>query len=166
MNIYLVRHAIAVERDPRGRMDDAARRLTPLGIDRMRRSVRGLVAVGVQFDSIWTSPLARARETAELLAELPGYSGGIEIVDALAGSGDHDRLIQRIAAFDGDHLALVGHEPDMGELASILVFGSIAGMFRFKKGGVARIQTGDDASSPIRGELHWLLTPKQLRQLA
>ena len=167
MNIYLVRHAIAVDRDACGDFDDAARRLTAEGIERMRRNVRALAALDVALDAIWTSPLVRARETADLLAELPGFCGRIDTVDELAGGRDHELLIERVAAFGGgESLALVGHEPDMGELASALVCGSPHGLFRFKKGGVACIELVRDGETPLRGELRWLLTPKQMRQLA
>jgi phosphohistidine phosphatase len=167
LNVYLVRHAIAEERDPDGEADDASRRLTPHGIDRMRQVVRGLTAIGVELDAIWTSPLKRARATADLLAELPGFDGEIGVVEALNGSGVHNVLIESIAAFDGgENLALVGHEPDLGDLASILVCGSPEGLFRFKKGGAACIELFTDSPSPIRGELRWFLTPKLLRRLA
>jgi len=162
--VYLVRHAIAEDRDPRGESDDAMRRLTPQGIDRMRQHVQALARLGIELDAIWTSPLTRAVETAELLAELHGFRGRLERVDELAGGGAHDRLIERIASFRGDGLALVGHEPDMGELAAMLIFGSPDGSIRFKKGGVACIALDPDADR-TRGELKWLLTPKQLRQI-
>ena len=74
--IYLVRHAIAEDRELRADLPDEERRLTDKGMRRMRRAVEGLAALEVEVDTIWTSPLRRAKETAELLAELRIPVGG------------------------------------------------------------------------------------------
>ena len=166
MLVYLVRHAIAVPRDGVTAFDDASRELTDKGIDRMRRCVRGLDRVGAGFDEIWTSPLVRARQTADILAESPNFTGRSKVVNALAPGGDLNQVVRelqqnaRVAS-----VALVGHEPDMGELATLLTTGQAGSTFRFKKGGVACIEI-DDLSPPLRGELLWMMTPKQMRSIS
>lgn len=183
MFIYIVRHAIAVDRGSPGIALDAERALTPKGIEKMVRHVTALVKLGVTVDEIWTSPLVRAVQTAELLAEglslpdpdassdardAPGATGGVPVreVDDLAPGGDPAALCEQIVRegpFTG--LALVGHEPDLGELATWLLTGTPFGALRFKKGGVACIEV-DTPGSPLRGELRWLLTPRQMARMA
>ncbi len=165
MSLYLIRHAIAVPRESwRGKTDDA-RPLTARGIRRMRRNVAGLCVLGVSFDAIWTSPLTRAWETAQLIAELPTFTGTIEAVSELAPGDDKARLFERIAAFDiSRSLALVGHEPDLGRTASMLLTGTTVADIRFKKGGIACFRR-DPTVDAARAALRWMLTPKQMRSL-
>ncbi|MCB9853483.1 MAG: phosphohistidine phosphatase SixA [Phycisphaerales bacterium] len=166
MFVYLIRHAIAEERSPHGHADDAARRLTDRGVSRMKRNVAALDALNVELDAIWTSPLIRARETAELLIQLLRRGGRIDTVDDLAPSGNHAALLARLAASDNsDGVALVGHEPDMGEIASLLLCGEADSVMAFKKGGVACIDFNGGCDPPA-GMLQWLLTPRQMRAMA
>lgn len=161
MQIYLVRHAIAAPREA-GFVDDAARELTPEGIKKMRRIVAALDTLGVRLDEIWTSPLIRAHQTAELLAAGLGGRTPIKTVAALEPGGDFEVLRNRLDQHRSlSAVALVGHEPGMGELTSHLMGGSRAMMIRFKKGGVAMVEI-DGFSLPLRGELCWLLTPKHM----
>lgn len=166
MLVYLVRHAIAEERDPLGRLDDAARRLTKQGIERMRRNVSALSEIGVTLDAIWTSPLVRAVQTADLLKPLLNRGGQTDIVNELAGGGRHAIIVDRLSREkDLDAIAIVGHEPDMGELASILLFADASDAIRFKKGGVACIDLDENGDS-MTGVLRWMLTPRQMRAMA
>lgn len=164
--VYLIRHAIAEERNPHEESNDAARRLTDRGVDRMKRNVAALAALGVELDAVWTSPLVRTRETAELLTGILKGGGRIDIDEDLAPGGDHGALFARLAVSGiPDAVAFVGHEPDMGEIASRLMFGDSSGALAFKKGGVACIEVDDGFDSPA-GVLHWMLTPKQMRAMA
>lgn len=165
MQIYLVRHAIAAPREA-GFVDDAARELTPEGIKKMRRIVAALDALGVRLDEIWTSPLVRAHQTAELLAAGLGDRTPIKTVTALEPGGDFEILRNRISQHRSlNAIALVGHEPAMGEFTSYLMGGPRSTSIRFKKGGVALVEI-DGFSLPLRGELCWLLTPKQMALIA
>jgi len=165
MLVFIVRHAIATARDANNGFDDASRALTDKGIDRMRKSVRGLDAIGVQFDEIWTSPLLRARQTAEILAESRHFRGAIRTVPILAPGGDPTHVLRELQhAPGGARIALVGHEPDLGELAGLLLCGRSAGFIPFKKGGAACIEV-EQPIPPLRGELRWLMTPRQMRSL-
>lgn len=163
MFAYLVRHAIAAPRDGIGVVDDAARALTPKGMRRMRQVVRGLVRLDAVFEEIWTSPLVRARQTADILAESPSFEGNLRVMEALRPGGNLNDIAQELAgrcSLTG--VALVGHEPDLGELAGMLLAGSPQGLVTLRKGGVACLEIKEGAA-PLRGRLNWLMTPGQLR---
>lgn len=160
--LYLVRHAIAAERGPEW-PDDAKRPLTERGIARFTEVVAGLAWCDVSLDDIYTSPLVRTRQTAQILAK--GLSGHapVKVLDALApghAPADVVRALAEVAT--RRHLALVGHEPGLGELAAYLI-GSRRPI-PFRKGGVCRIDV-DTLGSKRPGELQWCLPPKVLRKL-
>ena len=165
IEIYLVRHAIAAERGAKY-PDDRLRPLTAAGARRFATSVRGLASLGVTIDLVLTSPLARARETSALLASnLKTKKPPIEQLDALAPGGRHAAIVEAISRHAKRHrrLALVGHEPDLGELAARLI--GARGNIEFKKGAVCLIDV--DAATPGGpGTLRWSLPPRVLRGLA
>lgn len=160
LELYLIRHGIAAERGP-DYPDDSARPLTPEGIKALKRTATSLNQLGVQFDLIVCSPLVRTRQTAEVLAEGLDERPPIDSSDALTPEGTPARAVREI----GRHrklrrLALVGHEPNIGELAAHLL--GAAGAVPFKKGAIARIDI--DALPPDgAGALRWFLPPKVLR---
>lgn len=161
MQVYLVRHGIAAPRDV-GFIDDAGRELTAEGFKKMQRHARALASLGVQIEEIWTSPLVRARQTADVLATGLGGRIAIHQVADLAPDGDFDVIRRRLAQHSRlSGVALVGHEPFLGEFTSYLLGGPRSLMIRFKKGGVALVEI-DDFAPPLRGELCWLMTPKQM----
>lgn len=163
IELHLVRHAIAAERGP-SYPDDRLRPLTPEGTARWRKAVIGLRAVGMEVDLVLTSPLVRSRETADLLAAgLPGKPA-VEESTALAPGGDAAAITRLIARVGRRHrrLALVGHEPDLGELAARLL--QARGHVEFKKGAVCRIDV-DVATPGGPGALRWFLAPRLLRKL-
>ena len=163
LELYLVRHGIAENRGEDW-PDDSKRPLTNGGIAKLRKQARGLVALDVTFDQIISSPLVRTRQTADVLAEVVKGKPPIATTDALAPAGTPAAVIQEI----GRHarkarLALVGHEPNLGELAAQLI-GAKAPL-EFKKGGICRIDF--DVLPPKGvGALRWFVTPKMLRNLA
>jgi phosphohistidine phosphatase len=160
--LYLVRHAIAEERGAAW-PDDAKRPLTPDGIGRMKKATRGLARLDVTIDVILTSPLVRARQTAEILAAGLDPHPAIVTSDALAPGGSYAALVADIEKLGRKpHVALVGHEPGIGELAARLL-GS-RHPIEFKKGAICRIDLEElPPSGP--GDLRWMLTPKILRAL-
>ena len=159
----LLRHAIA--EDPSAGRSDEERRLTGEGKRKLREIVAGMRAIELPVDAIFTSPLRRARETAEILAAGYGLEDQITECAALGGGGRHDAVLGALRGVRGAGVVLVGHEPDMGELASTLLTGS-AGLVHldFRKAGLCGIAVG---SLPPRaaGTLHFFLTPGQLRRL-
>jgi phosphohistidine phosphatase len=164
IEIYLVRHGLAAERGPKY-PDDRLRPLTPAGVKKFAESVAGLAEMGVAIDFVLTSPLLRARDTATLLAAGLKPKPAIAEVEALAPGGRHQAVIEAIKAHAkrNRRLALVGHEPDLGELAARLL--GARGMVQFKKGAICAIDV-DGATPGGPGTLRWLLTPKALRALA
>src|SRR5262245_6900826 len=163
LELYLVRHAPAAERGPEW-PDDEARPLTPDGASKFRKAVAGLAALGVQIDLVLTSPLVRCRQTAEILADgLPGRPR-VEVLDALAPGGGHSAVIAETARVaKRPRLALVGHEPDIGHLASKLL--GIRRPLEFRKGAVCRIDV-DGLPPGGPGHLSWFATSRMLRGMA
>lgn len=161
--LYLVRHAIAAERGEDWPHDDK-RPLTARGVARFKESVTGLARLDVAVDEIFTSPLVRAKQTAELLAAgLPGKPV-VTVLDALSpGHAPGSVLAQLAKAARRRRIALVGHEPSLGELAAHLIGAGRA--LPFKKGGVCRIDV-ESLTSRRAGALSWFVTPKVLRGLS
>jgi phosphohistidine phosphatase len=163
LELYLVRHAVAAERGDEY-PDDSKRPLTSQGMSRFRREAKALDALGVSMAMILTSPLTRAKQTAEILAESVKGRPSIVTTDSLAPSGTAAAVIQEV----GKHarkgsLALVGHEPNIGELAARLI--GARSPIEFKKGAVCRIDF-DVLPPKGTGMLRWFVTPRMLRKLA
>jgi phosphohistidine phosphatase len=160
--IYLVRHAIAAERGDDW-PDDTKRPLTERGISRFKDSVGGLKELDAVVDEIFTSPLVRARQTADLLAAGVQGRPTVKVLDALAPGHAPATVMAQLAKGAKRHrIALVGHEPDLGELAAHIVGASRP--LPFKKGGICRIDVAG-LSSKSTGTLVWFVTPKILRKL-
>ena len=164
MILYVLRHAQAEDLTEQG--GDEARRLTPRGRERMRAAAAGLRATGLKVDAILTSPLARAAETAEVVAAayandpppqvLPALATGVAPADAIAALAPFARY---------QRLMIVGHEPQLSGLVSMLLCGSSELVhLRFKKGGCVALELSDRFE---RGgaELLWMLSQRQLRGL-
>ena len=161
--IYLVRHAIAAERGDDW-PDDTKRPLTEEGISRFKEAVGGLKALDATIEEIFTSPLVRARQTADLLAAGVRGRPTVKLLDALApGSPPATVMAQLAKSAKRRCIALVGHEPDLGELAAYLIGARRA--LPFKKGGICRIDLAS-LSTKAAGTLVWFVTPKILRKLA
>src|SRR5688500_9899400 len=161
--LYLIRHAIAAERGADW-PDDDKRPLTARGVARFEESIAGLQRLDVAVDEIFTSPLVRAEQTAQLLpAGLPGKPS-VKVLDALSpGHAPASVLAQLARAARRRRIALVGHEPSLGELAAHLIGAGRA--LPFKKGGVCRIDV-ESLTSRRAGALCWFVTPKVLRGLS
>jgi len=158
--LYLVRHAIAAERGDEW-PDDSKRPLTERGISRFKEVVKGLCELDVAVDEVFTSPLIRAKQTADVLAA--GISGkpSVKLLDALAPGHTSAQVMSQLAkAAKRRRIVLVGHEPDLGELSAHLLGAQRA--VPFKKGGVCRIDV-ESLTSRRAGSLIWFATPKMLR---
>src|SRR5690349_918251 len=154
--LYLVRHAIAAERGEDW-PDDTKRPLTERGISRFKESVGGLQALDAVIDEIFSSPLVRARQTADLLAAGVQPHPRVKLLDALAPGHAPAAVIAQLAKAAKHHrIALVGHEPDLGELAAHLIGARRA--LPFRKGGICRIDVAG-VSSKVAGTLIWFVTP-------
>ena len=160
--LYVIRHGVAEDRGDAW-PDDAKRPLTDEGTSGMRKTARGLARLGVCIDIVLTSPLVRARQTAELVASGLDPRPSVVNVDSLAPDGTFPAVVADLEKQRRKtRIALVGHEPMLGELAARLI-GS-RHPIELKKGAVCRIDV-EDLPPAGPGDLRWLLTPKILRAL-
>jgi phosphohistidine phosphatase len=160
--IHLIRHGVAEERGPSW-PDDAKRPLTDEGIARLRKSVRGLARLGVSFDVVLTSPFTRAKQTADIVAAGVSPRPSIVTVESLSPDGSFPAIMADLEKHARKtRIAIVGHEPGIGELAARLLGSRHA--IEFKKGAVCRIDL-ETLPPAGPGELRWLLTPKIMRAI-
>ena len=166
MEIYLVRHGLAQQLGQKNEFADEKRTLTSQGRERMREIARGLKKIGIFPDLLMTSPLVRAVETAEIVAEALGLDQRqIHSTNSLAPGGSFQELFGEIKHQKRtESVVLVGHEPDLSSLLSQIVSGDGSLSVPLKKGGVCCINVAETVPA-FRGSLIWLLTPKQLRLL-
>ncbi len=165
MRVVLFRHGIAGDRDPRRWPNDALRPLTTRGRERTEAAARGLKRL-FPLTRILSSPLLRATQTAEILRAAYGMTREIEVVPALAPVGSHREIITRLRALrPGENVALIGHEPDLGKLAAVFVFGAPNGNLPLKKAGACVV---DFVGHPEAGtgKIVALLPPRMLRRRA
>ena len=166
MNLYLMRHGIAVFRDAPGIRSDRDRPLTQKGIKRMEKAAKGLAALKISFDHILTSPLVRARQTAKVVAETLNRADRLKEIRELAPAGTVQSLLDSLTPYRRDgHLLLVGHEPLLSETASFLLSKDTQIELLLKKAGICAIEV-DDLPPQRPGTLLWMLAPRQLRLLA
>jgi len=167
MRVILLRHAPAESRDPERWPDDADRPLTSRGARRARRAAQGVAWLERRIDRVITSPATRARETAAALVDVLGEEVPLETHDAIGLSGSWRGMLSALAELhDADpssSVVCVGHEPDLGKLAGVLLFGAPTAM-PMKKGGACAIQL--DPVTAGAGELVWWCPPRALRALA
>jgi phosphohistidine phosphatase len=162
--LFLVRHAIAADRGEKW-PDDGKRPLTHHGAARMREAADGLAAFGVTLDLVLTSPLVRAVQTAEILVKAQDADVRLLTAPALAPGHAPAAAAEAVATLaKGHRIAIVGHEPGLGELAAWLI--GARQPPPFKKGGVCRIDVEDWPPAARSGTLIWLATPRMLRALA
>jgi len=158
MKLYLVRHAIAD--DTTSYEDDSLRPLTEKGREKMKKIVAALKDLGVQPDLIISSPYLRASQTASILAKGLKYKEELLYSDFLVPMGEPNDMIGEInEKYSVDELMLVGHEPNISSLASLLLAGNPDLSINFKKGSVCCLSV-DDLHYDRKATLEWLLPPK------
>ena len=164
MNLFFLRHGKAHPRGPRWR-PDSKRPLTSEGESNMLDVARGLQAMEVAFDVILTSPYARARRTAEILAQVHGSRKPFETACLAPEAGGKEIVDDINQNFQDAHgIVLVGHEPGLSRLISMLLTGEDGMEMELKKAGVCKLSV----EKLVFGQcacLHWFLTPKQLVQM-
>lgn len=163
VELYIIRHGLAGERGDYPNDDE--RPLTGEGIHKTRRVAKRLHSLNIRFDLILTSPLARARQTAEIL-QSHKLSSQLEESATLAPGGDLKiwlSWLQQWRQGGGNCLAIVGHEPDLGEWVETLVWGDSRQNIVLKKAGVIGLLLPDQEESPIgQSQLFWLTPPRFL----
>ena len=156
MRLYFIRHGLADRSAWEG--DDVDRPLTSEGRSRVKKTARRLRDIGFQPELMIASPLARARQTAEIVSRVLKMSEDLVVDERLDPGFDTARLRAILAERTGlEAIALVGHEPSFSTVISDLVGG---GRIVCKKGSVARVDI--DSTESLQGELVWLLQPKTL----
>ncbi|HEX9939039.1 MAG TPA: histidine phosphatase family protein [Longimicrobium sp.] len=166
MQLLVIRHGLAGDRDEfafTGR-PDSERPLTREGKVKMRRAAGGLHSIVSDLDLLATSPLVRAVQSAEVVADV---FGGMPITTVDQLSPDHapDDLLPWLRSHDpGTTIAIVGHEPHLGFLIGWLLTGRHESFVELKKGGAALLEF-DDPPSAGGATLLWSLTANQLRTL-
>lgn len=164
MELLIIRHAIAFERDRHRWRDDGARPLTAPGMRRSRRAAAGLKAITKAPDRLLTSPLVRARQTAKILTEVAGWPPAEEVLELLPGAAAQ-ALLTRLAKDRNKRVALVGHQPDLGALLTACLRGDQTAIrVDLKKNAVACLSFRGSARAG-RAVLKWLATPRMLRAL-
>jgi len=166
MNLYLIRHAIAVEPGTPGYEQDSQRPLTEKGCKKMESIATGLQSLGVEFELILSSPYLRARQTADILADVFVMTDRPVISENLTPMSDFAELIGEInEKYPADNLALVGHEPALSGLISLLLAGNDGVSINMKKGGVCCLSL-ENLRYSRSATLEWFLTPAQLVKLS
>ncbi|MEM6990318.1 MAG: phosphohistidine phosphatase SixA [Myxococcota bacterium] len=163
MELYVLRHAIAAE--PEGYARDADRPLTQAGIDKLRKVTRAFDPLGVEVDVILSSPYVRARHTAAIAGEALGVQ---PILDGALSAGatpkDFVGAIKGHAAPD-QRVMVVGHEPDLSRLVTVLCGGLDGSGVRMKKAGLAKLAV-ERLRARECAQLQWLLWPKHMLRMA
>ena len=162
MHLYLIRHGIAAE--PEAYETDEERPLTKEGDRKTRKVAQRLYELEIQFDLILTSPLMRATQTAQILQTV-GLGAKIEESIALSPSGDIQNWLdwyQQWQETGSPSLALVGHQPDLGNWAETLLWGKTQDALILKKAGVIGLILPETGSPVARSQMFWLTPPKFL----
>ena len=163
MNLYVLRHGIAVEPGTPGYERDADRPLTPEGERKLRQIAEAMEALELSFDLILSSPYLRALQTAEIVAKALKGRKKVELSESLTPGGSTKKLVELLNRVQPspESVLLVGHEPYLSGLISLLVSGDAGFAVVMKKGGLCKLST--ESLKPGRcAALEWLLTPKQM----
>jgi phosphohistidine phosphatase len=167
MNLYLLRHGIAVDPGTPGFERDADRPLTEKGEQKLEQIAKAMVALELSFDLILSSPYQRARQTTEIVAGAFGARKRIEYTDSLTPGANPRKLIELLKHRQPppENVLLSGHEPYMSTLISHLLSGEAGLMVVMKKGGLCKLAIA--SLKPGRcASLEWLLTPRQMALMA
>lgn len=163
MQIYIVRHGIAIDRGDPKCPPDPERYLTGEGVEKTKQVARGVVALGATADLLLSSPYVRAMQTAEIFAgELEYSKQKIRRTDLLLPGAETSMLFRELAKDkQSSAIFLFGHAPQLDEVIATAL-GSKHHVTSLKKAGVALIEL--KRVSPPSGEIVWLAPPKLLRK--
>jgi phosphohistidine phosphatase len=164
MELLIVRHAIAFERDRQRWRDDAARPLSPVGIRQSRKAAAGMKEFSKAPDRLLTSPLVRARQTAQILTDVAGWPQAEEVHELSPGQSAL-AVLTLLGKDRSKRVAVVGHQPDLAALLTACLLGEDGALaVDMKKNAVACVSFEDSARAG-RAVLKWLATPRMLRGL-
>jgi len=163
MDVYLLRHGLAVEHGTPGYPDDFERPLTAEGKQKLRKIAKALGKMELSFDLILSSPYVRARESAEIVGAALAPRKKLQLRESLGADGSFRELIAEVKAVQPapESLLLVGHEPYLSTLISLLVAGTTKSCVALKKAGLCKL-TVEALRAGRCARLEWLLTPRQM----
>ena len=161
MEIFLLRHGIAEDMSQTGRDED--RRLTDKGIERLRNCARVFKTLKVRADTVLASPYLRAQETAKILLEQWSQELPLITTEALVPHAPGTKVLEELSEIEAESVLLVGHEPHLSRLVSLLISGGTDISVTMKKGSLCKL-TSPLGAPPYPGTatLEWLLAPKHL----
>jgi phosphohistidine phosphatase len=167
MNLFILRHGLAVELGTAGCNKDSERPLTSEGERKLWRIAKAMQALEISYDWILSSPYVRARQTAEIIAEALDLRKKLELSETLTPGGSARKLIDLLnhRTPRPEEVLLVGHEPSLSSLISLLVSGTTDASVEMKKGGLCKLAT-ESLECGRCATLEWLLTPKQMALMA
>ncbi len=165
MDVFFLRHGEAGRRVSIP-SKDMERALTESGKREIKQIGESLEKMDLEFNKIVSSPLARARETAEIIANNQKKPNKVELWDELRPEGNRLDLFRKLSKIRQDvDILLVGHEPYLSNVIGEIISGNnLASRIIIKKGGLARVRISSLSPKPS-GELRWLLTPRQLKKM-
>jgi phosphohistidine phosphatase len=163
MELFIMRHGIAVERGAQSFTHDSQRPLTPEGVKRTRKVARAMRALKLQFDLILASPYVRAKQTADIVAEVFEMPGKLRLCARLTPGTKPRELVAEVRrlATPRDRVLLIGHEPDLSRLASLFISGRPDADLILKKAGLLKLDVHELAAARC-ASLVFLLTPRLL----
>ncbi|MDE1829080.1 MAG: phosphohistidine phosphatase SixA [Thaumarchaeota archaeon] len=163
MDLFILRHGEAGRSSATIR-DDSKRTLTVGGEKEIKEISKGVQDLGIEFDYIFTSPVLRAKQTAEIVSKIVTSKNQIKELDELKPEGNKLQLYNKLSNLKQDSSVLiVGHEPDLSELIGDAISNGEC-RIDLKKAGLARIRV-TTILPKLKGELRWLLTPKHLKRI-
>ncbi len=165
MNLYILRHGLAIERGAPGFKKDSDRPLTSKGKRRMKKISEAMEVMELKFDLILSSPFLRAKQTAKIMAETFGLQKRFAFSEALIPDENPKLLVEQIVKLRLKNILLVGHEPHLSRFIALLTTGGTDAAIELKKGGLCKLEM----EAPLRDSratLAWLLTPRQMELMA
>ena len=167
MRLTFLRHGIAAGRGSPAYENDSERPLTAKGERRMRRIAEGMQALGLSYDLMLSSPYLRAKQTAEIVAQILSTAHDVLLVETLTPEGDPRQVIEALRTDHRDRqdVLLVGHEPYLSRLISTLLTGGPNLSVGMKRGGLCALDV-ETLRYGRCASLVTLLTPRQMRRLA
>jgi phosphohistidine phosphatase len=167
VNLYILRHGVAVEPGTPGYENDSVRPLIPKGERRLHRAAAAIKKLELTFDLVLSSPFVRARQTTEIIAGELKLKKRLKFSAELIPGGNPQALIQALNEFKPapENVLLVGHEPYLSRLIGLLMSGSANATIEMKKGGLCKLEV-EDLRAGHCARLAWLLTPAQMELMA
>ena len=166
MDLYVLRHGVAADRDWTEYPNDDLRPLTDHGTAKLAQQVKGLNAIGISLDLMITSPLVRAEQTAQIVRDGLARPGELVTANTLVPEAHPYLFLEELASKHRTRASVmvVGHEPHLSSFVSMVVSGDPSGLIHLKKGALCKLRLASLDGTRC-GWLEWLMTPDQMIRL-